>query len=214
MLDWVDANALLVFALVFVAVVAAGQWLMRSATPTSSPRGRPCHGSSSEPLRRPFKAVPLKGTAERASLDAAEQLRHVMEAEFRPRALLNRGEAAVFRALDAAVLQRNPSWQVMAQVSLGEFLASPDKTAFFAVNAKRVDFALMDEKCQVRHAIEYQGTGHHQPGGAAAARDAVKKEALRKAGIGYYEVIAGHTTARELKLLVDKLIPLAPRPAD
>jgi len=35
----------------------------------------------------------------------------------------------------------------------------------------------------------------------------VKKEALRKAGIGYHEVVAGHTTAGELKRLVEKLVP-------
>jgi Protein of unknown function (DUF2726) len=96
---------------------------------------------------------------------------------------------------------------VMAQVSLGEFLASQDKDAFFAVNSKRVDFALMDEMCRVRHALEYQGNGHHLPGNAAAARDAVKKEALRKAGIGYHEVVAGHTTPAELRRLVEKLVP-------
>jgi hypothetical protein len=158
-------------------------------------------------VRKDFKAVPLKGTPERAKLDAAEQLRCVMEADFKARALLNRPEAAVFKALDAAVNARNPAWQVMAQVSLGEFLASEDKDAFFAVNSKRVDFALMDPECRVRHALEYQGSGHHQ--GSAAARDAVKKEALRKAEIGYHEVVAGHTTPAELKRLVEKLVPAA-----
>ena len=73
------------------------------------------------------------------------------------------------------------------------------------VNSKRVDFALMDHAACVRHAIEYQGTGHHQ--GTAAARDAVKKEALRKAGIGYHDVVAGHTTPGELRALVEKLVP-------
>lgn len=67
----------------------------------------------------------------------------------------------MFAALDKAVIARNPTWQVMAQVSLGEFLASPDKDAFFAINSKRVDFALMDDQCRVRHALEYQGNGHH-----------------------------------------------------
>ena len=57
----------------------------------------------------------------------------------------------------------------------------------------------------VKHAIEYQGSGHHQ--GTTAARDAVKKEALRKTGIGYHEVVAGHTTAGELRRLVEKLVP-------
>ena len=152
-------------------------------------------------------ATPPKGTSERANLDAAEQLRRVMEAPFTERALLNKSEATVFRALDAAVVARNPRWQVMAQVSLGEFLASTDSEAYAAINSKRVDFALMDEVARVRHALEYQGTGHHLPGGAAAARDAVKKEALRKAGIGYHEVVAGHTTPAELKRLVERLVP-------
>ena len=112
----------------------------------------------------------------------------------------------MFAALDKAVIARNPGWQVMAQVSLGEFLASPDKDAFLAINSKRVDFALMDEQCCVRHTLEYQGSGHNL-GESAAARDAVKKEALRKAGIGYHEVVAGHTTPGELRALVEKLVP-------
>ena len=74
------------------------------------------------------------------------------------------------------------------------------------VNSKRVDFALIDGACRVVHALEYQGTGHHA-GLSAAARDAVKKEALRKAGIGYHEVVAGHTTPSELRALVEKLVP-------
>lgn len=159
------------------------------------------------PFRKERITVPLKGTPERTALDAAEQLRCVMEADFTERALLNKPEGAVFKALDAAVIARNPGWQVMAQVSLGEFLASKDTDAFFAINSKRVDFALMDDQCRVRHALEYQGFGHHQNGNAAAARDAVKKEALRKAGIGYHEVVAGHTTPAELKRLVEKLVP-------
>lgn len=167
-------------------------------------RGRNA-GKAGAGFKKTFKAVPLKGTPERARLDAAEQLRCVMEAAFTARRLLNRPEAAVFKALDAAVIARNPGWQVMAQVSLGEFLASEDNDAYFAVNSKRVDFALMDPDCRVRHALEYQGTGHHQ--GTAAARDAVKKEALRKAGIGYHEVVAGHTTPGELRALVEKLVP-------
>ncbi len=135
---------------------------------------------------------------------AGDQLKTVMRADFSPRALLNRPEAKVFQALDSAVIARNPAWQVMAQVSLGEFIASEDKDAYLCVNSKRVDFALMDEKCRVVHALEYQGSGHHQ--GSAAARDAVKKEALRKAGIGYHEIVAGHTTPSELRALVEKLV--------
>lgn len=150
----------------------------------------------------------LKGRSQgEAKADfAADQLKTVSAASFTARALLNRSEAKVFQTLDAAVLARNSKWQVMAQVSLGEFLASTDRDAFFAVNSKRVDFALMDENCRVIHALEYQGSGHHA-GESAAARDAVKKEALRKAGIGYHEVVAGSTTPNDLRRLVDRLVP-------
>ena len=82
---------------------------------------------------------------------------------------------------------------------------SPDPEAYACINSKRVDLLLVDDNCRARHALEYQGTGHHQ--GSAAARDAVKKEALRKAGIGYHEVIAGHTTPSELRRLVERLVP-------
>ena len=42
----------------------------------------------------------------------------------------------------------------------------------------------------------------------ADARDAVKKEALRKAGIGYHEVVAGHTTPGELRASMERLLSL------
>ena len=98
----------------------------------------------------------------------------------------------------------NPAWHVMAQVSLGEILRSRDSAAYSCINSKRVDLLLMDGDCQPRHAIEYQGRAHHQ--GTAAARDAVKREALRRAGIGYHEVVAGQTTPAELRRLVKKLL--------
>lgn len=149
------------------------------------------------------KVVPVE-TA-KANGNATDQLATVMAADFNARSLLNQPEHNLFKALDAAVIARNPGWQVMAQVSLGEFLTSRDTAAFVCINSKRVDFALMDPDARVVHTIEYQGSGHHQ--GSAAARDAVKKEALRKAGIGYHEVVAGHTTPSELRWLVEKLVP-------
>jgi len=137
--------------------------------------------------------------------DSADQLRTVMNASFSIQPLLNKSETRVFKELDRSVIARNPEWQVMAQVSLGEILRCKDAEAYSCINAKRVDLLLVDGDCLPRHAIEYQGSGHHQ--GTAAARDAVKKEALRRAGIGYHEVISGHTTPAELRQLVEKLIP-------
>lgn len=136
--------------------------------------------------------------------DSADQLRVVMCAEFLPQPLLNRSEARVFKELDQHVIATNPGWQVMAQVSLGEILSCENSEAYSCINSKRVDLLLVDEDCQPRHAVEYQGGGHHQAD--AAARDAVKKEALRRAGIGYHEVLAGHTTPSDLRRLVEKLV--------
>lgn len=143
--------------------------------------------------------------------DAVEQLRIVMGAEFSARPLLNQSEARVFEELCLIVDRCKPGWRVMAQVSLGEILRSKDPEAFGCVNSKRVDMLLIDDQCRPRYAIEYHGDGHYQ--GTAAARDAVKKEALRRAGIGYHEVLAGKTTPADLRQLIENLISKAAPPA-
>lgn len=150
-----------------------------------------------------FKAVPLKGTPERAALDATEQLRLVMKADFQSRALLNAGERRLLVHLDKILAEDAPGWRAMGQVSLGEILASEDKDAYFAINSKRVDLLIVDHECRPLHAVEFQGKGHHQ--GTAAARDAVKKEALRRAGIGYVEVVSGDTPA-QVREMVRRLV--------
>jgi len=150
------------------------------------------------------KWVPKPDTVTPKQPDAADQLRIVMAANFTIQPLLNKSEARVFKELDRFVISCNPGWQVMAQVSLGEILRCKDADAYRCINSKRVDLLLVDEDCQPRHAIEYQGGAHHQ--GSAAARDAVKKEALRRAGISYHEVVAGQTTPSELRQLVEKLV--------
>jgi hypothetical protein len=135
--------------------------------------------------------------------DASEQLRIVMASEFKPKRLLNRGEEKVLAALEPIVAQLEPGWRVWTQVSLGEVLDGGTVEAFNTINAKRVDFLLVDADQRPRLAIEYQGQGHHQ--GAAAARDAVKKEALRRAGVGYGEVFAGDGPA-ELAQVVARVM--------
>ena len=109
----------------------------------------------------------------------------------------------MFEELNQVIAHCNPGWRVMVQVSLGEILTSQDAKAFSCINSKRVDMLLIDEKCRPRHAIEYQGGAHYQ--GNAAARDAVKKEALRRAGIGYHEVVAGQTTPGQLRQFIEDL---------
>lgn len=137
--------------------------------------------------------------------DAADQLRTVMKADFKPQRLLNKSETRLFKVIDKWVIEARPGWQVMAQVSLGEILKCEDKAAYACINSKRVDLLIVDDECRPLHAIEYQGGAHYKGAHATAARDAVKKEALRRAGISYVEVVAGDTPA-ELRRVVERLV--------
>ncbi|ULR47597.1 DUF2726 domain-containing protein [Rhizobium sp. K102] len=198
----------LLIAALFVGIIL-GMAVEQFLTATSRQAWRERNRSQSEERRwneRVIQGPWLQTPAAQPSrpIDATDQLRIVMRSKFTIQPLLNKSEARVFRELDSVVIGCNPSWQVMAQVSLGEILRSADPDAYSCINSKRVDLLLVDGNCQPRHVIEYQGGAHHQ--GAAAARDAVKKEALRRAGIGYYEVVAGQTTPSELRRLVEKLV--------
>lgn len=135
--------------------------------------------------------------------DAGTQLRIVMAAPFTKQRVLSAGEARVMIEAERAIADLALPWRVMAQVSLGEILRSPDAAAFSAINSKRVDLLIVDERQDPVAAVEYQGTGHWQ--GTAAARDAVKKEALRKAGIAYIEVMAGSHLPADLHREIARL---------
>ena len=60
-------------------------------------------------------------------------------------------------ALDPIVAELAPGWRVSAQVSLPEVLDADSVEAFNTINAKRVDYLLVDAEMRPRHAIEYQG---------------------------------------------------------
>ncbi len=136
--------------------------------------------------------------------DSSDQLRVVMASTFQRRKLMSRNEARVFQQVEKAAREAGHGWRVMAQVSLGEILSSPDERAYSAINSKRVDILLISRTGEPLAAIEYQGTGHYL--GSAAARDAVKREALRRAGVGFIEVKPEHgaeDVAREILRLAD-----------
>jgi hypothetical protein len=150
------------------------------------------------------KLLPFQSKPEKVP-DAADQLRTVMKADFKAQPLLNKSEARLFKKIDEWVIELRPGWQVMAQVSLGEILRCENKDAYLCINSKRVDLLIVDADCKPIHAIEYQGGGHFKGAHHTAARDGVKKEALRRAGIGYVEVVAGDTPA-ELRRVVERLV--------
>lgn len=173
----------------FVAGVRYERW--RAGARRASGRAR---------AEKPAKGVdPFKSRPAASVFDAAGQLRIVMQAEFTKRPLLSKSEARFLYAAEQAIRNQKLRWRVMAQVSLGEVLASRDPKAYQTINSKRVDLLIISQAGDPIAAIEYQGEGHYQ--GTAPARDAVKKEALRRAGVRYIEMTPEHDAqdvAREI----------------
>jgi len=183
------------FALIFGGMLAGIQgerWRAQWArSEWRARRGHRKHG-----VVAPFPARSAPPT------DAAEQLRAVSGAQFDKRRLLSKTEARLFHHAEQAVAASGRPWRVMAQVCLGEILSCADKNAFGAINSKRVDLLIVSNTSMPVAAIEYQGEGHYQ--GSAPARDAIKKEALRKAGVRYIEMTPEHgpdDVAREISRL-------------
>lgn len=194
---------ILVFALVLVGV-AAGIGLERALSNTArgQRRRKNRYGKPGQALGAPPISI----------ADPAEQLRVVTAAEFKKQTLLNKQEVKVLYAAECAVAESGLKWRVMAQVSLGEILRSENPRAFAAINSKRVDLLVISQSGEPLAAIEYQGSGHYQ--NTAAIRDAVKKEALRKAGVRYIEIMGRHTVddvRREIsRLAFDETKKLSP----
>ena len=136
------------------------------------------------------------------------QLSDVMDSHFERRRVLSFSEYRIFRVIEAEVAAARKDYRVFAQTSLGEVLASSDDRAFRAINSKRVDMLVIDSAGWPIVAIEYQGAGHYQQ--QAAARDAIKKEALRKAGVRYLEIFEGVGEAQIRQLIREQLGRAAP----
>src|SRR5689334_22947995 len=80
-------------------------------------REKKFHGQNRS--RSPARVTAFREPAVPRQPDAADQLRIVMGATFTVQPLLNKSEARVFKELDRMVISCDPTWQVMAQVSLG-----------------------------------------------------------------------------------------------
>ena len=188
--------------LLVAGAVLAGAWLHASVDqkPRRFRRSRAKRSNGQMLLARSRDSARVAPHS--PAFDTAEQLRVVERAIFRRQKLLNRGEARLLRVLDDACGAIAPDWRVMAQVSLGEILRSPDESAYRAINSKRVDLLIVGPDGEALHAVELQGSGHYL--GPAATRDAIKREALRRAGISYLEVKPGDTPA-EIRASVAKL---------
>lgn len=136
-------------------------------------------------FRKPYRSGYAENN-EHGFDDVGQQLQAVMAASFKKRRVLNYSEYRAFKITEEEVAALGKGHRVFAQTSLGEILQSPNSNAFHSINSKRVDVLVVDGGGWPVLVVEYQGSGHYQ--GTAAARDAIKKEALRKAGVRYLEI--------------------------
>jgi hypothetical protein len=123
--------------------------------------------------------------------DSADQLRDVLAASVTVKKVMTPAEYQVFKAAEDVARELRAGHRVFSQTCLGEIIKSQDKRAHSAINSKRVDVLIISPFGFPEVVVEYQGGRHYQ--NDAAARDAVKKEALRRAGVEYVEVFAFHT---------------------
>ena len=135
--------------------------------------------------------------------DYGQQLRAVEAASFEKQRLMNRSEYRAFKIVEDEILAAGRGYRVFAQTTLGEILDSRDEFARRSINSKRIDILVVDSAGWPIVAIECQGKGHYQNN--AAARDAVKKEALRKAGVRYLEVLANESDEQIRRHLLEHL---------
>lgn len=119
-------------------------------------------------------------------VDYSQQLMAVESSSFERQQIMNRTEYRVFKVLETEVASAKKGYRVFVQIPLGEILKAQQEIARRSINSKRVDAVVVDRAGWPIVAIECQGSGHYQNN--AAARDAVKREALRKAGVRYLEV--------------------------
>lgn len=146
--------------------------------------------------------------------DPANQMKAIAQVGFNTVPLLNRSEYQLLPLLESITRDLRSGHRVMAQTSLGEILqvsTAPDdrlkSAAFASINAKRLDFAIFNRAGHIVLAVEYQGQGHYRP--SAFMRDAVKREALRKAGVPFLEVAALFRPA-DIRAEVEKILTGAP----
>lgn len=120
--------------------------------------------------------------------DGVDKLRTVSDARFSAQRLMSDNEAIVLAEVGAIIAEIGQPWRVMAQVSLSRIITSTSFDAVGAIAGQHVALLIVDPDGVSIAAVEYQPLG--QVRSEDAVRDAVKREALRRAGIAYIEVRA------------------------
>ncbi len=157
------------------------------------------------------EVAPPQPEASKRLGDPTAQMEFISKVDFKPRPLLNRSEYKILRILEEVSQDIPGGHRVMAQTSLGEVLApqmaSGSKAArdlaFRSINSKRLDFLVIDGYGIPVLAVEYQGHGHYND--RTFMHDAVKREAVRKAGIRFLEIPAEYD-AKDLENEIRKAL--------
>ena len=178
---------------VIVLVVALG--ILREVAFGKRPRRNRKRRGSYSNAAGGFQTDAVRSDASRLG-DPKAQMEFVARVDFEPRRLLNKSEYGILRILEKTAREIGHGHRGMAQTSLGEIIAPRSASsseqarelAFRSINSKRLDFLVIDRSGMPALAVEYQGHGHYQ--NKAFMRDAVKREAVRKARIAFLEVPA------------------------
>ena len=181
----------------------------RGLIPPPPTYGKPRREDSSTAMGG--EAVPPQPEASKRLGDPTAQMEFISKVDFKPRPLLNRSEYRILRILEEVSQDIPGGHRVMAQTSLGEVLApqmaSGSKEArdlaFRSINSKRLDFLVIDGYGMPVLAVEYQGHGHYND--RTFMHDAVKREAVRKAGIRFLEIRAEYD-AKDLENEIRKAL--------
>ncbi|WP_368300031.1 DUF2726 domain-containing protein [Kluyvera sichuanensis] len=136
--------------------------------------------------KKPAKKYQIKFNKPESQLDI------VARSDFHKNKLMNKDEYGLFARLEPMLKSNHPGYRLFAQVSMGEFVGSTDRSAYGCVNSKRVDFVIISPYGEPVVVVEYQGSGHYQ--NDSIQRDAVKKEVCRKAGIVYVEIMPKYSS--------------------
>ncbi|NKX44283.1 DUF2726 domain-containing protein [Roseicyclus persicicus] len=121
--------------------------------------------------------------------------------------LLNASERRVFTSVETLIRQVGGDYRLFAQVALGEVIRvdareadrSVRQSTFNQINAKRLDFLIVDRDWTPKVALEYHGSGHFR--GDAEKRDAIKRAACRSAGLPFIEIDQQGLSEEQAQLL-------------
>jgi hypothetical protein len=141
-----------------------------------------------QPPGKPAPPPPLRLTGPGRIVDSAADLRLVSDAGFASKPLLSGREADVLGYVETVAAEAGQGWRVVPQVRLVDILASADAEANAVVGEHRVDMLIVSARHLPVAALDYQPLGQLKDD--SALRDAIKREALRRADIPFLEVRA------------------------